>query len=113
MDLNKFSGFSSKRPLRGTSVTLPRSYIKYMEDNNKDYRERFEYQLPFVLLQNTVTELSKDGNENIKLEYERDGEIVYSSNAESDPVLSKASIFQRKFISQRAVPDDDRGLCMW
>jgi len=113
MDLNKFSGFSSKRPLRGTSVTLPRSYIKYMEDNNKDYRERFEYKVPFVLLQNLVTGLAKEGQKDIKLEYERDGEILYTRNAEVDPVLSKASIFQRKFISQRAVPDDDRGLCMW
>ena len=111
--LNRFSGYSSKRPLRGTSVTLPKSYIEYMDNNKRDYRERFEYQLPFVLLQNTVTELSKDGNENIKLEYERDGEIVYSGNAESDPILSNASTFQIKFLAQRAVPDDERGLCMW
>ena len=112
-ELNKFSGFSSRRPLRGTSVTLPRSYVKHMENNDKDYRERFEYKVPFVLLQNLVTGLAKEGQKDIKLEYERDGEILYTRNAEVDPVLSKASIFQRKFISQRAVPDDDRGLCMW
>lgn len=111
--LNRFSGYASNRPLRGTKVTLPKSYIEYMEENKRDYRTSFQYQLPFVLLQNLVTELSKHGVEDIELEYEKDGEIVYTSNAENDPILSNASIVQIKLLDQRAVPDDERGLCMW
>ena len=50
--LNQFSGFSSNSPLRETSVTLPLPYIEYMDENEKDYNKRFEYRIPFVLLQN-------------------------------------------------------------
>ena len=84
-----------------------------MNDKNEGVRTRFRYKIPFAMLQNMVTQLAKRGGTNIKLEYERGGEIFNTRNAELDPILSNASIFQIKFLSQRAVPDDERGLCMW
>jgi hypothetical protein len=111
--LNQFSGYSSNRPLKSTQVMLPHTYRKYMKQNKKEYRKRFEYKIPYILLQNIITSLVKQGHQNIKLEYERGGEIIYTRNAELEPQLSNASIFQIKLLDQRAVPNDERGLCMW
>ena len=111
--LNQFSGYSSKRPIGGTGVLVPRSYRAYMKQYKKDYNKRFEYKVPFILLQSLVTRLANKGHENIKLEYERGGEIFYTRNAELDPQISHLSIFKFKLLNQRAIPDDERGLCMW
>ena len=88
-------------------------YLKIKNKNGVDYRTRYELKIPFVLLQSFVTFLAKNGLENIKLEYERDNEVIYSSNAEIDPLLSNASIFQIKLLRQRPILDDERGLCRW
>ena len=111
--LNQFSGYRFEKINHLTAVLIPASYIEYMNDKNEGVRTRFRYKIPFAMLQNMVTQLAKRGGTNIKLEYERGGEIFNTRNAELDPILSNASIFQIKFLSQRAVPDDERGLCMW
>lgn len=111
--LHKFSGYTSHSPLAGTSVQLPESYIKYMEDNGEDLRKRFEFKIPFIEFQSIITRISNHGLEDIKLEYVRNGKEFYTRNAELDPELTGASIFKIKFLCKRAVPDDERGLCMW
>jgi hypothetical protein len=111
--LNQFSGYSSKSPLKGTHVMLPHSYRKYMNQYKKEYSKRFKYKIPYILLENLITTLVKQGHQNIKIEFEREGKIIYTRNAETDPELSNASILQIKLLDQRAVPDDERGLCMW
>ena len=111
--LNQLVGYALNRIKFVTTVGVPKTYVDYMKDKNEDVRTRFKYKIPFVMLQNIVTESAKVGTRNIKLMYERGSEIFYTKNAELDPLLSNASIFQIKFLSQRAVPDDERGLCMW
>ena len=111
--LNQLSGYVSKRTEGMTTILTPKSYVDYMRDKNEDFRTTFKYKIPFVKLQNIVTQLANKGVRNIELEYERGGEVFYTKNAELDPLLNNASIFQIKFLSQRAVPDDERGLCMW
>jgi len=114
--LNQLSGYVSERRqgIKGiTTILAPKHYVQYMKDKNEDFRTTFMYKIPFVKLQNIVTQLANKGVRNIELSYEREGEIFYTKNAELDPLLNNASIFQIKFLSQRAVPDDERGLCMW
>lgn len=111
--LNKFSGYSYRSPLPGTSVIVPKSYQIYMNKNKLNFRKRFEFQVPYVLLQSLVGRLAREGEEDIKLEYERGGEIYSTRNAELDPSLNNLSIIEIKMLNIRAVPDDDRGLCMW
>ena len=111
--LNQLSGYVSKRTQGITTILAPKHYVQYMKDKNEDFRTTFKYKIPFVKLQNIVTQLANKGVRNIELSYERGGEVFYTKNAELDPLLSNASIFQIKFLSQRAVPDDERGLCMW
>ena len=111
--LNKFSGYISHSPLAGTSVHLPESYIKYMEDNGEDLRKRFEFKIPVIEFQSIITRISNHGLVDIKLEYVRNGKEFYTMNAELDPELTGASILKIKFLGHRAVPVDERGLCMW
>jgi len=111
--LDVFSGYQKKKPWWGTIIATPASYIKYMRENDKDFPDKFKYKIPFFLLQNIITAMKNKGIKNINLEYERGGEVFSTYNAERNPDLTQASIFQRKFLFLRAVPDDDRGLCMW
>ena len=60
-----------------------------------------------------ITQLKERGEDNIRVHYERGGEEFYVRNAETDPELSSVSIIKIKLLDQRAVPDDERGLCMW
>src|SRR5574341_130871 len=103
--LNQLSGYVSKRTQGLTTVLAPKHYIEYMKDKNEDLRAGFKYKIPFVMLQNIITQLANKGVRNIELMYESGGEIFYTRNAELDPLLSNASTFQIKFLSQRAVPD--------
>lgn len=111
--LNQFSGYSFRSPIAGTSVIVPKSYGRYMNKNNIEYRKRFEFQMPYFLLQSLVSRLKREGVKDIKLEYERGGKVYSTRNAELDPELSNKSIITIKLLNQRAVPDDNRGLCMW
>jgi hypothetical protein len=111
--LNKFSGYTSHSPLAGTSIQLPETYVEYMEENGEDLRKTFEFKMPFVEFQSIITRIAEGGFEDIKLEYVRNGREYYTKNAELDPELTSASIFEIKFLGQRAIPDDERGLCMW
>jgi len=111
--LNSASGYLSNIPWWGTNVKMPSTYIKYMRVNNKDFLGNYKYKLPFVFLQNNITGMANKGMKNINLEYERGGKIFRTHHAELEPDLSQASIFQRKLLYLRAVPDDEKGLCMW
>ena len=57
--------------------------------------------------------LAQSGRTDIRLVYERGGTIHHLDNAESDPELSTLSLFARKFLLLRAIPDTHRGYCMW
>ena len=78
-----------------------------------DFRTKMKYKIPYIMLQNLVTLSSRGGGKNIELLYKRRGKVFYVKNAEHDPLLSNASIFQIKFLSQRLVPEEESGLCMW
>ena len=111
--LNSLSGYLSNRPFIGTSVRMPSLYVKYMRENYKDFRSRFKYKIPFTFLQNGLTMMAQGGAKDIELLYERNGKTFHTKNAELDPDLNRASFLQRKLLFMRAIPDDDRGLCMW
>ena len=111
--LNQLSQGVFRKIKRVTTVLIPKSYFEYMKEKNEDFKIRLKYKIPFVMLQNIVTRGTQLGVKNIELEYERGGETFYTKNAELDPLLSNASSFQIIFLSQRAVPEDERGLCMW
>lgn len=111
--LNQFSKYNSGRSFEFTTIEFPKYYIQYLKRNNEHFKTTFKYLIPFVSLQNQITEMAEDGAKNIALLYERDGKNFYTRNAELDPHLSNASLFQMKFLAQRAVPLDERGLCMW
>jgi len=111
--LNQFSGYASIRPMRQTSIKFPPNYIKYLEENDIDIDKLYRYKIPFIKLQDFVTRAAKGKRRDLRIEYERNGELFYTRNAELDPELNNLTLFKRKFLSQRAVPDDERGLCMW
>lgn len=111
--LNQLAGEVVKKTQFVTTVAMPRDYVEYSRARDREFRFRFKYRIPFVMLQNLVSEMARDGNKNIALVYERGGEVFSTAHAELDPTLSRASVFQKKLLSQRAVPDDERGICMW
>ncbi len=111
--LNQLAGEVVKKTQFVTTVAMPKAYVEYSRGKDREFRFRFKYRIPFVMLQNLVTSMARAGNKDIALLYERGGEVFSTANAELDPSLSRASIFQRKLLAQRAVPDDDRGICMW
>jgi len=111
--LDVLSGYLTKKPWWGTKIVMPSSYVEYMRANDRDFPDKSKYKLPFVLLQSIITAMKNKGMKNINIEYERGGEVYRKYNAESDPYLSQASIFQIKLLFLRAVPDDEKGLCMW
>ena len=111
--LNQFSQGVFRKIKGVTTVLIPKSYVEYMKDKNENFKIILKYKIPFVMLQNIVTRGTQLGVKNIELEYERGGETFNAKNAELDPLLNNASAFQIIFLPQRAVPDDERGLCMW
>jgi len=112
--LNSAAGYLPNYPWWGTNVRIPSdAYVNYMKVKDKDFLGNFKFKLPKVLLQNNITAMKNKGITSINLEYERGGEVFHTYYAEREPDLSQASILQRKFLFLRAVPDDDRGLCMW
>jgi len=112
--LDVLSGYVKNKPWKGTNIRVPSSaYINYLKEKGIDFPHEFKFKIPFVLLQNIITAMKNKGMKNINIEYERGGEVFLIYNAERDHDLSQASIFQIKFFFLRAVPDDDRGLCMW
>lgn len=111
--INQFSGYTSIRPMRQTSIKFPSGYIEYLEENNIDVEQLYRYKIPFIKLQDFVTRAAEGGRKGLRIEYVRGGKTYYTENAELEPELNSLSLFKRKFLSQRAVPDDERGLCMW
>lgn len=111
--INQFSGFTSTRPIPGTNVKLPQPYLDYLEENDLNYEKRYEYKIPIELLRDIVTSLKKVGVKDIKIEYEKDGNVFYTRNAEHDSKLTGSSPLKIKLLSMRAIPNDERGLCMW
>ena len=89
-------------------IGRPRGFLFGFQSDNK-----FRYKIPFLQLQNIVTDLKDRGVNNIQLEYIRNDKYSNITNAENDPELAIASIFQRKFLCLRAVPETSTGMCMW
>jgi len=72
-----------------------------------------QWRLPYLALRRRITDLANSGRTGIELVYERDGVVHRLENAERDPELSNLSWFARKFLLLRAIPDTNRGYCMW
>ena len=76
-------------------------------------RPRPSWKLPYIGLRLRVSHLAKTGKKNVRLNYERNGQIVRLEKAESDPELSATPYWMRKFIRVRFVPNIEAGCCMW
>ena len=111
--LNQFSGYTSIRPMVQTSIKFPNEYVEYLENSGIEVDTLYRYTLPFIKLKDFVTDNAKKGRKGLRIEYVRNGKTYYTANAELDQELNSASVFEQKFLSQRAMPDDERGLCMW
>jgi len=111
--LDKFSEPVTTRPLDCTINRFPDSYVEYLNERGIQSDNKFRYKIPFLQLQNIVTDLKDRGVNNIQLEYIRNGKYFNVKDAENDPDLASASIFQRKFLCLRAVPETSTGMCMW
>jgi hypothetical protein len=72
-----------------------------------------EWQLPYLALRRRVTDLAEAGQQDVRLVYERRGKVVELDRAETDPELSSLPWIQRKLLLLRAIPDTNRGFCMW
>ena len=71
------------------------------------------WRLPHFALRRRIAFLTRLGQKDIVVTYERDGEVHRVTNAEEDPELSKVPLLPNKFLLIRAVPDSERGYCMW
>jgi len=71
------------------------------------------WRLPYLALRRRVTDLAEAGAKNLRIVYERDGITYRVDNAEDDPELSSLGWWARKLLLLRAVPDTDRGYCLW
>jgi hypothetical protein len=71
------------------------------------------WRLPYIALRRRITELAHSGEENVRLVYERNGIVHRFDRAETDTELATLGWFPRKFLLLRAVPDTDRGYCLW
>jgi hypothetical protein len=72
-----------------------------------------EWRLPYFALRRRVASLTRLGQKDIEVTYERGGQIRRVRRAEEDPELSRVPYFLNKFLLMRAVPDSDRGYCLW
>ena len=72
------------------------------------------WMLPYAALQRRMTEIANAGAKNVSLVYTRnDGPLQRLTRAEDSPELTGQSLFMRKFLFMRGVPDSPRGYCLW
>jgi hypothetical protein len=71
------------------------------------------WRLPYIALRRRVSELAKAGRRDVRLVYERGGVTHRLERAETHPELSSLSTLANKLLLMRAVPDADRGYCLW
>lgn len=76
-------------------------------------RDPPKWRLPYLSLRRRVNDLARSGARNVRLTYERAGVVRSLDRAERDPELSRLSLLERKLLFLRAVPDGERGYCMW
>jgi hypothetical protein len=90
-------------------------FATYLVDRPKMERTQPapQWRLPYLALRRRITDLAEAGHTNVELVYERAGVIHRLEQAEADPELSSLPWFARKFLLLRAIPDADRGYCMW
>jgi len=71
------------------------------------------WRLPYLALRRRISDLADAGATGVRVVYERAGVTHRVENAEEDPELAGLGILARKLLLLRAVPDTDRGYCMW
>ncbi len=71
------------------------------------------WRLPYAALRARVTHYKREGRADLQIRYERGGTVHSVERAETDPELARFPRLLDKFFLLRAVPDGERGLCMW
>jgi len=105
--LDKFSGYTTMRPISNTTIKYPKNYINYQKNKEIEIKEKYKFRFPLAKIQNIITNQAEKGAADIELSYILNNKQYSFRNAETDPFLSNASLFQRKFLALGAVPVDD------
>ena len=71
------------------------------------------WRLPYAALQRRVNHYRGEGRRDLRVRYERAGEVHDVERAENVTELSDVSWLARKFFLLRAVPVGEHGLCLW
>jgi hypothetical protein len=93
--------------------TRPGRYISWNYTYALNRGRDFEFALPYLMLRIRIAELARNGEEDIRVKFRRDGQVFSHDHAERDPELTSTSYWAQKFIVLRGVPNTNRGICMW